>query len=98
MSNSILVCGRSGCGLPVHSFVNSWKHSLGGRTGAIPAHRRHKPVPVLRADHDRACAWDTPPEEARALLAGFRARDREINPPAPEAGRQAPQRDGGTDG
>jgi hypothetical protein len=95
MSSSVLVCGHSGCGLPVHAIRSSYRHSLGGNTGAILAHRKHKPVPVLRADYDRAYAWDTPPEEARALLAGFRALDREVNPPASRAGQQGQQDDAG---
>lgn len=52
MSNSQFVCWKDGA--PVHSFRNSWKHSLGGRTGAIPAHRKHRPVPILRSLYDEA--------------------------------------------
>lgn len=76
---SEFVCGHRACGLPVHGFRNGWRHSLGGGTGPIPASQKHKPVPVLRAEWDRAFALGTPREEAMALLAKFRAADQEIN-------------------
>ena len=52
MSDSYFVCWRDG--IPVHGARNGWRHSLGGRTGAIPAHRRHYPVPVPRALYEEA--------------------------------------------
>lgn len=79
MSNSQFVCGHPGCGLPVHGWSTGWKHSLGGRTGAIPPRRAHKPVPVLRTDYDRLADPYTPPTESRELAARFRELDRQIN-------------------
>lgn len=80
MSNSRLVCGHSGCGLPVHAAgSNGWRHSLGGRTGPIPGHRKHKPVPVAREVYNQAFALDTPRDEAIRLLEKFRWLDRKIN-------------------
>lgn len=73
MSSSTYVCARDG--IPVHGSRDGWRHALGGRTGAIPRHRRHYPVPVLRADYDRAFAIDTPVEEAREMLREFRELD-----------------------
>jgi hypothetical protein len=52
MSSSDFVCWRDG--LPVHGARSGWRHALGGRTGAIPAHRKHYPVPVTRALYDEA--------------------------------------------
>lgn len=77
MSTSLFVCAKDG--LPVHGARDGWRHALGGGTGPIPQSRKHKPVPVLRADFDRAYALSTPPEEARALLAQFRADNARIN-------------------
>jgi hypothetical protein len=79
MSTSQFVCGHRGCGVPLSTHRDSWRHALGGKTGAIPPSRRHKPVPVLRSDYDRAFDLGTPADEARELLAGFRAQDSEIN-------------------
>lgn len=79
MSNSIFVCGHRGCGLPVTTHRSSWRHALGGRTGAIPAHRKHKAVPVYRTEYDRAFAPDTPLPEARALVQKFRSLDTAVN-------------------
>lgn len=77
MSNSTLVCSRDG--LPVHGVRDSYRHSLGGKTGAIPPSRKHKPVPVLRTEYDKAYGFDTPRDEAMALIERFRRMDREIN-------------------
>lgn len=77
MSTSVLVCAQDG--LPVHGVAGVYRHSLGGKTGAIPASKKHKPVPVLRTDYDRAYDISTPPEMARMLLARFRAANEEIN-------------------
>jgi hypothetical protein len=52
MSMSQYVCWRDG--LPVHSVRSGWRHSLGGRTGAIPASKRHYPVPVARELYNEA--------------------------------------------
>jgi hypothetical protein len=77
-SNSVLVCSRDG--LPVHDVGKAgYRHSLGGNTGAIPPSRKHKPVPVLREDFNRAYGLDTPREEALMLIEGFRRQDKEIN-------------------
>lgn len=86
MSNSVLVCARDG--LPVHGVGrNGYRHSLGGRTGAIPERRRHKPVPVLRTEYDRAFGLNTPREEALELVGRFRALDQQINGDRGAAGR-----------
>jgi hypothetical protein len=78
MSASLFVCAHRGCGIPLSTHRRAWRHALGRMTGAIPPSRRHKPVPVLREDYDRAYGLRTPVEEARALLAKFRAQDEEI--------------------
>jgi hypothetical protein len=78
VSTSQFVCGHAGCGLPVHGG-RAWQHSLGGGTGAIPARKKHKPVPVPRTEYDRLSAMDTPIAECRALAAKFRQLDHEIN-------------------
>lgn len=72
--SSELVCAR--CGISVHQASNGWRHTLGGKTGAIPAHMRHYPVPVLRTDFERAFGIHTPADEARAILERFRSEDR----------------------
>lgn len=65
MSASQFVCWKDG--LPVHAFRNTWKHSLGGRTGAIPKHRQHRPVVCPREEYERAFHPDTPLAESRAI-------------------------------
>jgi hypothetical protein len=77
VSDSRLVCSRDG--IPVTTCRgDAWRHALGGKTGAIPKRKRHRPVPVLRTDYDRAFAWDTPVAEARWLLANFRELERQV--------------------
>ena len=75
MSNSRFVCAKDG--IPVTTCRDAWRHALGGKTGAIPKHRRHKPVPVLRDEYERAFGIDTPVAEARALLEKFRQLEAE---------------------
>jgi hypothetical protein len=77
VSTSQFVCARDG--IPLSGTFYGFRHALGGNTGAILSHRRHKPVPVLRTDYDRAFSLHTPLEEARALCARFREADKEIN-------------------
>jgi hypothetical protein len=72
VSTSQFVCWRDG--LPVTTHRGAWRHALGGKTGAIPAHRKHKPVVCPRAEYDRAFAIDTPGDEARAIAAKYQGR------------------------
>ena len=72
MSKSQFACWRDG--LPVHQAGPGWRHALGGGTGAIPAHRRHKPVVCPRAEYDRAFDISTPGDEARAIAAKYQGR------------------------
>jgi hypothetical protein len=72
----MFVCAKDG--LPVTTHRHAWRHALGGKTGAIPRHRRHRPVPVLRTEYERAFGISTPAEEARALLAKFRRIEAEM--------------------
>ena len=65
MSTSQFVCWRDG--LPVTTHRGSWRHALGGKTGAIPAQRRHAPVVCPREEYDRAFHPDTPLAESRAI-------------------------------
>ena len=73
MSASQFVCWKDG--LPVTTHRGSWRHALGGKTGAIPAHRRHKPVPCPRAEYERAFALGTPLDEARAIAAKYTGQE-----------------------
>ena len=72
MSTSQFVCWKDG--LPVTTHRGAWRHALGGGTGAIPAHRRHKPVVCPRAEYDRAFDINTPGDEARAIAAKYADR------------------------
>ena len=49
MSNSQFVCWKDG--LPVTRARSAWRHALGGKTGAIPAHRKHAPVVCPREEY-----------------------------------------------
>jgi hypothetical protein len=77
VSNSRFVCARDG--IPLTDCYYGFRHALGGKTGPMSKHRKHKPVPVLRTDYNRAFGIDTPLDEARALVAQFRDVDRRIN-------------------
>jgi hypothetical protein len=77
MSNSDFVCWRDG--IPVTGARKGWRHALGGKTGAIPRHRKHKPVPMLRTEFDYCFAIDTPGDAAREIAERMKAKDREIN-------------------
>ena len=72
MSNSQFVCWKDG--LPVTGARNAWRHALGGKTGAIPAHRKHVPVVCPREEYERFCDPATPLAEARAIAAKYRGR------------------------
>jgi hypothetical protein len=69
VSASQFVCWKDG--LPVHSCRGGWRHALGGGTGPIPAHRRHKPVVCPRAEYERAFHPDTPLAVSRAIAAKY---------------------------
>lgn len=77
MSDSQFVCWRDG--IPLSTHRGSWRHALGRQTGAIPPRRRHKPVPISRAEYDHCFAMSTPPDEARAIAARMREEDARIN-------------------
>lgn len=65
MSDSHFVCWKDG--LPVTTHRGSWRHALGGKTGAIPPSKRHRPVVIERALYERAYGLHTPVNEARAI-------------------------------
>jgi hypothetical protein len=77
MSTSQFVCWKDG--LPVHQAGPGWRHALGGRTGAIPPSRKHRPVVCPREEYDRAYGLHTPRDEARAIAEKYNriARDQE---------------------
>lgn len=77
MSDSVLVCWRDG--IPVTGCRGGYRHALGGKTGAIPPSKRHKPVPMLREEFSRAFSVGTPREEALAIAERMRALDKSIN-------------------
>jgi hypothetical protein len=70
MSNSRYVCFLDG--IPVTTHCGAWRHALGGKTGAIPAHKRHRPVVIERAEWERFTDINTPLDECRAIAARFR--------------------------
>jgi hypothetical protein len=72
MSTSQFVCWKDG--LPVTTHRNSWRHALGGKTGAIPAHRKHRPVVCPREEYERFCSPGTPLAEARAIAEKYRGK------------------------
>jgi hypothetical protein len=69
MSNSQFVCWKDG--IPVTTHRGSWRHALGGKTGAIPKHKKHTPVPCPREEYERAFAPDTPLDVSRAIAAKY---------------------------
>jgi hypothetical protein len=72
VSSSALVCFK--CGLAVYPWREGYKHASGNRNGPTPAHRRHAPRPIPRADYERAFAIDTPVAEARAIVERYRGQ------------------------
>lgn len=72
MASSTWVCAKDG--LPVTHTYYGWRHALGGKTGAIPKHRRHRPVVVARAEYERLNDPATPLDEARAIAERWRAQ------------------------
>jgi hypothetical protein len=69
MSTSQFVCFKDG--LPVHQAGRGWRHALGGKTGAIPPSRRHRPVPCPRAEYELCFNPSTPGEVSRAIAAKY---------------------------
>lgn len=68
MSSSQFVCWEDG--LPVYGHCGGWRHALGGKTGAIPRHKKHYPVPIERALYEEAFSIGTSRErfwEIRAI-------------------------------
>lgn len=74
MSTSQFVCFKDG--LPVTTSRGTWRHALGGKTGAIPRHRRHRPVVCPRAEYERCFALETPAAEARAIIAKYSSQEK----------------------
>lgn len=79
MSDSLFVCWRDGA--PVTTHRGSWRHALGGNTGAIPEHKKHRPVVIERTLYEWAFAPDTPPEASRKIAALMKAEDERVNGP-----------------
>jgi hypothetical protein len=67
MSTSQFVCWKDG--IAITTSRGSWRHALGGRTGAIPHSKRHAPVVISREEYDLCFAPGTPPAVSRAIAA-----------------------------
>jgi hypothetical protein len=89
MSTSAFVCWRDG--LPVHSMRNGWRHSLGGGTGAIPASRKHYPVPVARSLYDEAFSISVTRARFLEIKAAAQALDDEMQAAHGYEPRRSPQ-------
>lgn len=73
MSSSRFVCFKDG--LPVTMSRGAWRHALGGKTGAIPKHRKHRPVVIERSEYERFSDPGTPLDEARAIATLMRSKE-----------------------